>query len=284
MERAFDRPTGHAYIDYMGQVKNVLANDTIPPIKIFGLHTIREMAEEGRRRMKDASTLDPSVKASIEKYGVGLTNFYRSFGMNNLQKPDGVEYKMKLPWHLSGSEGESEGEESLGESGSVESMGTTTAISWLGGSDAVSDMGRMTDRGRADLHREFSKVVGGDEKAARTIAAAKARRAARRRGTAQETKREVQKARGYASGTQSEGGRGSKKPLSFPKRTRASEAVAQALVGGGGGGGGGGGASSGGGYSTSSSKKRGRPMKITGRVVTIENPFTGSRQSIQSKQ
>jgi len=277
MERAFDRPTGHAYIDYMGQVKNVLANDTIPPIKMVGMHTYREWAEEGRRRMKDASTLDVSVKASIEKYGVGLTNFYRSFGMNNLQKPHGVEYKMKLPWHLSGSEGESEGEESLGESGSEYSMGTTTGISWLGGSSVVSDMGRMTERGRGELYKEFSKVTGGAERAARTLEQAKIRRAARRTGTARETNREVQKARGYASGTQSEGG--GKKPLVFPKRTRASEAVAQALVGGGGGGG-----ASSGGASTSSSKKRGRPMKVHGRVVTIENPFTGSRQSIQNKQ
>jgi len=136
METAFNRPTGHAYIDYVGQVKNLLANDTIPPCKMTGVHTYREFAEEGRRRMRDASTVDPSVKASIEKYGVGLTNFYKSFGMKNLEKPAGVEYKMKLPHHLSGSEGESEGEESLGESisgsGSEESIGTSTAASVLG--------------------------------------------------------------------------------------------------------------------------------------------------------
>jgi hypothetical protein len=241
---------------------------------MVGMHTYREFAEEGRRRMRDASTVDPSVKASIEKYGVGLTNFYKSFGMKNLEKPAGVEYKMKLPHHLSGSEGESEGEESLGESvsgsESEESIGTSTAASFLG----------RTRGYESGVERHLAEQLG-TKKAARYIEKAKARREAAAERVANETRAAAKKAgerrRRHSSktdrGTESSA---SSTPLTFPTASKASKAVAQALTGGGGGGGGSG--------SSSSGKKRGRPYKVTGRIVTIENPFTGSRQSIQNKQ
>jgi len=290
METAFNRPTGHAYIDWVGQVKNLLANDTIPPCKMVGMHTFREFAEEGRRRMRDASTVDSSVKASIEKYGVGLTNFYKSFGMKNLEKPAGVEYKMKLPHHLSGSEGESEGEESLGESVSEPESGepgTSTAASFVWRTRRVD-----APKGGYDsaLESRLSEALG-TKKAARTIAKAKERRAAATAREARETRAAAKKAgeRGRRRSSKTDMGTESSAstPISFPTPSKASKAVAQALTGGGGGGNSSGGGSkknSSGSGSSSSGKKRGRPMKIEGRIVTIENPFTGSRQSIQNKQ
>ena len=289
METAFNRPTGHAYIDWVGQVKNLLANDTIPPCKMVGMHTFREFAEEGRRRMRDASTVDPSVKSSIEKYGVGLTNFYKSFGMKNLEKPAGVEYKMKLPHHLSGSEGESEGEESLGES-----VSEPESDSLPGTSTAASFIWRTQGDGYdSALESSLSKALGalGTKKAARTIAKAKERRAAAAAREAKQTRTAVKKASNKSGRTTQGSSTESSTPLSFPK-TKASKAVAQAMRqapqlftgGGGGGGNSSGGGSKKGSGSSSSGKKRGRPMKIEGRIVTIENPFTGSRQSIQNKQ